>query len=324
MQKRIAIFGYENASALDITGPAEAFAVANQHSKSSTAPYRIEIVGARATAFTTESGVTIQSALAEVGAKFNTILIPGGAGLRETSVRAEVVEWILKHERSARRIVSVCTGIYGLAATGLLDGRRATTHWRFAADVARLFPTIAIEPDAIFIRDGRFYTSAGITAGIDLALALIEADLGAAAALAVARELVVYLRRPGTQRQYSEPLRFQTRAVGRFAELSTWISTHLSSDLSCDALASKARLCRRHFTRLFKATHGIGPAEFVERLRMDHSARLLASGSPSIDAVARAVGYLNVDVFRRAFERYFGLAPSAYRNRFASITEESI
>ena len=142
MQKRIAIFGYENASALDITGPAEAFAVANQHSKSSTAPYRIEIVGARAAAFTTESGVTIQSSLAEVGAKFNTILIPGGAGLRETSVRAEAVEWILKHERGARRIVSVCTGIYGLAATGLLDGRRATTHWRFAAGVARLFPTI--------------------------------------------------------------------------------------------------------------------------------------------------------------------------------------
>ncbi len=324
MQKRIAIFGYKGASALDITGPAEAFAIANQRSKALTAPYRVEIFGARATFFTTESGVVMQSSLAEAGAKFHTIVIPGGAGLRETSVRTEAVDWILKHQRSARRIVSVCTGIYGLAATGLLEGRRATTHWRFAADVARLFPAINVDPDAIFIRDGRFYTSAGITAGIDLTLALIEADLGAAAALCVARELVVYLRRPGTQRQYSEPLRFQTQAVDRFAELSTWIATHLSCDLSCEALAIRARLCRRHFTRVFKATHGVGPAEFVERLRMDHSARLLSADSPSIEAVAKAAGYSSVDVFRRAFERYFGLPPSVYRNRFAPIAEERI
>jgi transcriptional regulator GlxA family with amidase domain len=324
MQKRIAIFGYEGASALDITGPAEVFAVANQHSKTSSPPYRIDIMGARATFFTTESGVSIQSSLAEVGAKFDTVLIPGGAGLRDTSVRADAVDWIMKHQRRTRRIVSVCTGIYALAGTGLLDGRRATTHWRFAADVARLFPTVTVEPDAIFIRDGRFYTSAGITAGIDLALALVEEDLGSGVALAVARELVVYLRRPGSQRQYSEPLRFQTRAIGRFADLSAWISTHLSSDLSCNALASRARVCRRHFTRLFKATHGVGPAQFVEHLRMDEAARLLASGSRSMEAVAKTVGYMNVDVFRRAFERHFVLAPSVYRNRFASITEERI
>jgi len=245
--------------------------------------------------------------------------VPGGARLRtDAELREQLARWIAARAARTRRVVSVCTGFYALAASGVLDGRRATTHWRHAVDAARRFPQVRLEPDAIFIRDGAFATSAGITAGIDLALALVEEDLGPSISLAVARELVVYLKRSGGQLQYSEPLRFQVRASGRLADLAAWIPSHLGEDLSIERLADRVNFSPRHFARVFKQTFGLTPAEHVEQLRLDEAAaRLLASGL-TLEAIAHSVGYQGGDTFRRAFERRFGVPPSSYRERFAA------
>lgn len=318
MSKRIAIYGYPGAAALDIVGPAEVFACASAQAGLDEAPYRVEVVADVAGPFATESGLMLMAAADEPGASYDTLIVPGGAAVRDEAVCARAVSWIRRHERSARRVVSVCTGLYALAASGLLQGRRAATHWRFAADVARRYPATSVEPEAIFVKDGRYYASAGVTAGIDLTLALVEEDLGPRAALAVARELVVYLRRQGGQSQFSEPLSFQTRSIDRFADLAAWIATHLSQDLSVEALADRSGVGRRHFSRVFTAAYGEPPARYVERLRMAEAARRLAEQPASIEAVAASVGYRKVDVFRRAFERAFAIGPAAYRQRFGT------
>ncbi|HEX9109491.1 MAG TPA: helix-turn-helix domain-containing protein, partial [Longimicrobiales bacterium] len=218
---------------------------------------------------------------------------------------------------SVRRIASVCTGLYGLAPTGLLDGRRVTTHWSATADIARRYPALEVDGDAIYVKDGRYYTSAGVTAGIDLALALIEEDFGGQVALAVAREMVVYLKRPGGQQQFSEPLRFQMRGGGDFGDLAAWIHAHLSADLSVEALAARACRSVRHFSRTFSQAFGMTPAAFVEELRLGEASRRLSSPRANVATVARSVGYGRSDVFCRAFTRRFGVSPQAYRRRFA-------
>jgi transcriptional regulator GlxA family with amidase domain len=229
-----------------------------------------------------------------------------------------VVDWVLKEEGRTRRVASICTGIYGLAPTGLLDGRRVTTHWRFARDAAERFPALKMNPDPLFIKDGKFYTSAGVTAGIDLALALIEEDWGRRMALKVARELVVYLKRPGGQEQFSEPLQFQTQAADRFNEIATWIAGNLQQDLSVETLASKAALCPRHFRRRFKTTFGENPATYVEGLRLGEVRRRLTTTGQTVEAIATSVGFNDADSMRRVFRRRFGVAPADYRARFRS------
>jgi len=213
-------------------------------------------------------------------------------------------------------VASVCTGVYGLAASGLLDGRRVTTHWMFTADLARRFPRLRVEPNALFVKDGPFYTSAGVTSGIDLSLALVEEDFGPQVALAVARMLVVYLKRDGGQEQYSEPLRFQTQSSDRFSELAAWMAGHLHQDLSVEALAGRACVCSRHFSRRFKDAFGSTPAAFVADLRLNEARRLLSSGTSPVEAIAASVGFGGADSFRRAFERRFGITPTGYRGRF--------
>jgi transcriptional regulator GlxA family with amidase domain len=250
----------------------------------------------------------------------DTLIIPGGRGLRRSDTNAKVAAWLRTRAGRIRRIASVCTGIYGLAPTGLLDDRRVTTHWRFTQDVARRFPRLRLDPNALFLKDGPFYTSAGITAGIDLSLALIEEDFGSQVALSVARELVVYLKRPGGQEQYSEPLRFQVESTDRFAELPGWMLSHLNQDLSVEVLAEKACLSERYFGRRFKSVFGATPAEFVEQLRLGEARRRLATSRNSIEKVAASAGFKSADAFRRAFERRFNVTPSSYRARFASYS----
>jgi transcriptional regulator GlxA family with amidase domain len=228
-----------------------------------------------------------------------------------------VAAWVTSRANRIRRIASVCTGIYGLAPTGLLDGRRVTTHWKFAADVARKFPRLKVQPDAIFVRDGAFHTAAGVTSGIDLSLAFVQDDLGPQAALAVARMLVVYLKRPGGQEQFSEPLRFQMRSNDRFSEIAAWMAGHLNGDLTVEALAARACVCTRHFSRRFKHVFGSTPALFVEGLRLDEARRLLSSDCAPVKNVAEAVGFGSADSFRRAFERRFRISPTGYRGRFS-------
>ncbi len=321
--RRIGFLGFDGVQALDIVGPADAFGSdvfdsASLGDNGDSRPYEIVVIGLTAKRFTTSAGLVMHAdASATSTPRLDTLVIPGGAGLRRPGISEKAAEWILSIEGSVRRIASVCTGLYGLAATGLLDGRRVTTHWSASRDIARRHPRLEVAPDAIFIKDGRFYTSAGVTAGIDLALAMIEEDLGSQVALAVARELVVYFKRPGGQQQFSEPLRFQLEATDNFGDLAAWVQAHLTAELSVEALASRANLSVRHFARAFKNEFGTTPASFVEELRLGLASERLSARRVTVKAVARSVGYASDDVFTRAFERRFGVSPTAYRARFS-------
>jgi len=324
--RRIGILGYEHVTALDIAGPADVFATASDLNltPSSGRAYEVILISPTGKPFTSDAGLVLSPAKSfKTAPALDTLIVPGGHLLRDSALNLQVAAWIKSRAAHIRRIASVCTGIYGLAPTGLLDGRRVATHWKFAADVARRFPKLKVDPDAIFIKDGPFHTAAGVTSGIDLSLSLVQDDLGPQAALAVARMLVVYIKRPGGQEQYSEPLRFQTLAGDRFADLASWISVHLHENLSVEVLAAHACVCPRHLSRRFKHVFGNSPAAFVEGLRLDESRRRLSSDRVSIESVASSVGFASADSFRRAFERRFGITPTGYRGRFNAQGEAS-
>ena len=316
---RIGLLGFDHVNALDLVGPAEAFTsvVIDQSNGKFKNGYEVLILGVTGRRFVSEAGIVFEShAILGSAPKLDTIIIPGGRGIREPAINRTVATWIRKRASQTRRIVSVCTGIYGLAPTSLLDNRRVTTHWRFASDVAARFPKLKVEPNALFLKDGPFYTSAGVTAGIDLALALIEEDYGRKIALSVARELVVYLKRSGGQEQYSEPLQFQTQSSDRLAELATWIVNNPGRDLSIEKLAHRACLSPRHFVRRFKATFGQPPGIFVQTRRLDEARRRLCGGNISVQRVADSVGFRSTDAFRRAFRQRFRITPSRYQRSF--------
>jgi transcriptional regulator GlxA family with amidase domain len=317
---RIGFLGFDGVTALDLVGPAEVFAtaVAAEPAAGRAALYEVIVIGVTGRPFTADSGIVFKPARTlETAPALDTVVIPGGEGLREPRTNARVTAWIRSRAGRIRRVASVCTGVYGLAPSGLLDGRRVTTHWKFAADLARKFPRLRVEPNALYVKDGPFYTSAGVTSGIDLALALVEEDFGPQVALAAARMLVVYLKRSGGQEQYSEPLRFQTQSSDRFSDLAAWMAGHLHQDLSVEALAGRVSICGRHFSRRFKEAFGSTPAAFVEVLRLNESRRLLSSGAGTVESVAGSVGFRSADSFRRAFERRFGISPTGYRGRFS-------
>ena len=317
----IGMLGFDDANALDVTGPLEAFSNANDIARDSGAPvalYEIVLIGARRAPFRSESGLLFRPhATLRDAPPLDTLSVPGGRGLREPATNAKVSAWVGRHADRIRRIATVCTGVYGVAPTGLLDGRKVATHWRFAEALAARFPALRVDGNALFVKDGRFYTSGGITAGIDLALALIEDDHGPKLALAVARELVVYLKRSGGQEQYSEPLKFQVRSADRFADLVAWIDAHPERDLSVEALAARACLSTRQFRRRFATAFGCAPAAYVENVRMTEARRRLALSGGTVETIAASVGFASADAFRRAFERRFGVPPREYRARFA-------
>ena len=319
LTRRVAVVAFDDVQGLDVLGPTDAFAAANAYGRGHRTAYDILVIGLRKGPVTTSSGVTILTTESlESCPPIDTVIVPGGTAIRtQPQVRAQIAAWLKRRSGRMRRVSSVCTGIYALAEAGLLDGLEATTHWRFAADVSARWPRIDLNSNAIYVKSGRFYTSAGITAGIDLALAMIEEDLGNATALAVARDLVVYLKRPGGQLQYSEPLRLQEMTGSQFSETLSWMLEHLREDLSVEILAEHANLSCRHFTRKFKAAFRMTPAEFVESLRLDHARWLLANEASTIDSLAAAVGYESGDSFRRAFARRFGTVPSDYRRRLS-------
>jgi transcriptional regulator GlxA family with amidase domain len=316
----IGIVAYDRVQALDVVGPWDAFAAAN--AENGTSVYELLTLGLRKGLVTSEGrlGLVVDCAL-KVAPPLDTVIIPGGAGLRvNASLRQDVATWLRDRAPSIRRVASVCTGIYALAEAGLLDGLPATTHWQYAAELRARWPKVDVNPNAIYIKAGQYYTSAGITAGIDLALAMIEEDLGSALAIKVARELVVYAKRPGGQLQFSEPLRMQQLAGTKLSDTVSWMLQNLAGDLSVDALARRASLSPRHFARKFKELFQSTPAELVEQLRLDHARWLLLNDVTSIEGLAAAVGYASDDSFRRAFARRFGRSPTNYR-RLA--TEES-
>jgi transcriptional regulator GlxA family with amidase domain len=314
-KRRIGFLVFNGITALDLAGPMEAFGTAT--GENGKKHYELVTVGITRRDVIAENVLVIRpSATLSQSGNLDTIIIPGGSGLRDKATNIAVAEWINTNAKKIRRIVSICTGIYGVAASGLLDGREVTTHWRFANDVQRSFPRLRVNAASIFLSDGKFYTSAGITAGIDLSLALIEEDCGRSVALSVARELVMFLKRPGGQEQYSGPLRFQIDSTDKTGDVAAWIEANLERNLSVPALAKKACLSERQFARRFKAIFNVTPAAYVERVRLERARAYLCESSQTVEHIAREVGFTSDDAFRRSFQRQFKVSPRAYRSGY--------
>jgi transcriptional regulator GlxA family with amidase domain len=314
--KKIGLLAYQDMKPLDLIGPLDVFGMANR-STAGEPPYQLHIVGLSAEPVRAENSLIVTPTCSLLDAPaFDTLLIPGGIGSRIVDADARLLAWLRQRATTTRRMVSVCTGLYILAATGLLDGRRVTTHWRYATDVARRYATLDMQPDRLFVRDGCFATSGGLTAGMDLALALVEEDLGAPIALDVARDLVMYMKRPGNQAQFSAPLAAQSRGTGRLAGLLEWVLDHLAETLTVERMAECVAMSARNFRRVFATTFDTTPARFVERLRLEQACLQLTSRHGSIEGIASAVGFKSVDAFRRAFRNRYDATPGEYRQRF--------
>jgi transcriptional regulator GlxA family with amidase domain len=314
--KKVAILGFDGVRSLDLTGPLEALTAAKAGASGErTAPcYAVRIVGIIKKSLTTESGL-ILTTHKTIRGKFDieTVIIPGGQGLHKEEVYRRMVTWLTTHSRQIRRIVAVSDGIYPLAQSGLIDGRRVATHWKIAKHVAQKFPSVRVDQTASFIKDGPFYTSGGGTHSIEMILALIEEDFGRLVALSVARELVMRLRPFGDRDNFADQFQFDSGPEDRLADLPAWIGAHLNENLTVETLAERACLCPRHFRRLFRKSFNISPAAFVERLRIDEARRRLLVPTTTVDNVAAAVGFKNTRSFRRAFERCRGMSPTSYR-----------
>lgn len=310
--RRIVILAFEGVQTLDVSGPLEVFHGA---SRIRDGAYAIDVVAPGGGRLTTSSGLRLIADPLPEGA-LDTLVVAGGTGVRAIEDDAATIAWIGRAAGRARRVTSVCTGAFLLAEAGLLDGRRATTHWASCARLARKHPRVEVDPDPIFVRDGAVATSAGVTSGTDLALALVEEDLGADVALEVARWLVVFLKRPGGQSQFSAQLASQAADRAPLRELQAWIAEHLDADLSVPALAARSQMSERSFARAFARETGVTPAAFVELCRVERARAALQAGDRPVQLVARACGFGTVETMRRAFHRRLGVGPAEYRSRF--------
>jgi transcriptional regulator GlxA family with amidase domain len=318
--RRVAIVAFPGVTLLDISGPAQVFAEL-QAIDPPGAGYSLSYLSTAGGLVPTDVGMMIDTApiSSVLPNQVDTLVIPGGPGIWALRQDAVLMKWILQALPEARRVASVCLGAFALAWTGVLDGKRAVTHWRYCPRLAEGFPSIRVEPNAIFVRDGRVWTSAGVSAGIDLALAMIEEDFGHTTALDIARRLVVFLKRPGGQSQFSTVLAAQASDVeGRFSALHAWIIENIAGDLKVETLAEKAGMSPRTFARAYTSRTGMTPASGVEALRVE-TARLLLENSEigGVVEVARRAGFGDDERMRRAFMRHLGVSPSEYRSRFS-------
>ncbi|UYQ65758.1 GlxA family transcriptional regulator [Streptomyces peucetius] len=318
-ERTLLVVLFDDVQSLDVTGPIEVFEGARRACGDRSA-YRIRTASPDGAPVRTSSGLTLvpDGSLADVPAP-HTLLVPGGEGTRRPDPR--LIDWLRDRAPRAERLVSVCTGALLLAEAGLLDGHRATTHWLVCDHLAGTYPEVDVEPDPIFVRDGRISTSAGVTAGIDLALALVEEDLGRDIALTVARHLVVFLRRPGNQSQFSAQLAAQTASREPLRAVQHWVTQRPEADLSVESLAGRAGLSPRHFTRAFQAETGTTPGRYVERVRLEHARRLLEDTADGVTKISRACGYGTSEAMRRAFVKALGVAPAEYRRRFRGTAQ---
>lgn len=313
---RVEILAYPDIQLLDVSGPLQVFASANDFRMQAgePAPYEATVVAASPRIRTSAGLVLETAALPQHGSRIDTLIVPGGWGVNAACEDPELVQWIIGRSHDATRTASVCSGAMLLATAGLLDGRRAVTHWGRCAEFARRFPAVRLEPDPIFIRDGNVWTSAGVTAGIDLALSFVEADLGRRVALAVARELVVFLKRPGGQAQFSQTLKLQ-QGDERFDRLHGWIQDNLDGDLSLPNLAERANMSPRSFSRHYLEETGRTPARAIEEIRIEAARRMLERGQ-AVNQTARRCGFGSEETMRRGFLRVLGTNPRDYRERF--------
>ena len=320
--RQIVMAAYPDAQIIDITGPLEVFGRAarwlSEERGWRVPAYTVEIVASNAGPLTTSSGLRLMAdrSIAEVRGPIDTLMVAGGRGTALAMRDRALIDWIRRTARRVRRLCSVCTGAFLLAEAGLLNGRSATTHWRQCAQLAARFPAVTVETDPIFVRDGNVFTSAGVTAGIDLALALLEEDHGRELALAVARELVMFLRRPGGQSQFSVQMSAQIADREPIRELQRWIADHLDADLSVEALARRSAMSPRNFARVFTREVGVTPGQFVENSRVEAARRRLEESADGVDLIAAECGFGTRESMRRTFIRTLRVPPSAYRSRF--------
>ncbi len=320
-RQRIEFLLYDNALGLDIVGPLDVFSIATECLAASGFPsrgYLSIFSGKKEGAIQLSSGLNLLLApFSPDGDAPDILVVPGGKQPERQVWDKEVLEYIQHRAREAKAVVSICNGAFILAACGLLDNKKATTHWLEAERMTRMFPKVKVCPDQIWVQDGKVWTSAGVTAGIDLALAMVEADHGPALAMRVSRMLVLYLRRSGGQSQFSEPMRLREMAGSGFVKLHDWMANHLDKQLKVERLAKYMGMSPRNFSRSFTKTTGIPPAKYVELLRLNRAKEILETSDASIKEVAQVAGFMREERLRQAFTRHLGIGPSQYRNRFS-------
>jgi transcriptional regulator GlxA family with amidase domain len=313
MPKLVLMPLFHGLQSLDLTGPLEVFTGAARYLDSDH--YRVLTASVGGVPIRTHSGLHITPDVDLLAApRPHTIVVPGGLGTRDP--QPELVAWLRSNAKKAARVVSVCSGAFLLAEAGLLAGRRATTHWSACDELASSYPDIEVDPEPIFVRDGNVSTSAGVTSGIDLALALVEEDLGRDVALTIARHLVMFLRRPGNQTQFSAQLTAQSAQRRPLRDVQQWITEHPASKLSVEALAERVNLSPRQFARVFAAETGMTPGRYVDRVRLEAARRELEDTEAGITGIAKSCGYGTPESMRRAFIKTLGISPAEYRRRF--------
>lgn len=309
---------FDGVQSLDVTGPFEVLSGASDwcRSRGELPRYSLRTASLGGRPVRTSSGLTLvpDADLNQIGGRLDLLIVPGGSGARRCD--PELVSRVAEHAKTAGRLASVCTGAFLLAEAGLLKGRTVTTHWAYCDTLAAEYPELTVQPDPIFVRDGTLITSAGVTAGIDLALALVEDDLGRDAALTIARRLVMFLRRPGNQAQFSAHLSAQTASREPLRDVQQWIAEHPEADLSVETLAARASLSPRQFARAFAAQTGVPPGQYVDRVRVEAARRHLEDSADGVERISRACGYGTPEAMRRAFVRSLGVSPAEYRRRF--------
>ena len=317
--KRIGFLGFEGVAASELTRAADVFAAATLDGGygNRISCYEIRTIGFASECFRAESGIAFCSdSTLETVSELDTIVIPGGDALRRSLVNERIADWVLSRVKQTRRVAAIGGGIYGVAPTGLLDGREVTTHWRYANDVARCFPNLRVDPKRHLVKDGSFYTSSGPDAAIDLSLALVEEDYGRHVASVVAQEFVNAATNGNGNHKLPVPLVFDSQPADRFAELIPWIMRNLHEDLSVNTLARRACMSPSHFNRAFKGVFGSTPGEFVETLRINEAKRRLSVPKRTLETIAASVGFSDTQTFRRAFERRLGAKPRSYLKNF--------
>jgi len=320
--RAVAVVAYPEAQILDVVGPLEAFAIASRIQAvlhpGRVPAYAVEVLAERSGPFACSSGVGLVAARSwrHVRGGLDTVLVAGGSGTAQAMASRPLLAWLRRIAPQVRRIGSVCSGAFVLAEAGLLDGRRATTHWGSCAQLAQRYPRVTVESDPIFVRDGNVYTSAGVTAGMDLALALIEEDFGADLAVATARQMVVFLKRPGGQSQFSAQLATQVASRMPLRDLQAWIVEHPDADCAVPALAHRVAMSPRNFARVFAREVGMTPARFVEIARVEGARRRLEESDDGVEGIADRSGFGTAESMRRSFLRVLGVPPTHYRGRF--------
>jgi len=322
--KLVVFLAAPDTQIVDVAGPYQVFVRAaelyEREHPGAPRPYSVLLASTtRGRAVRTNCGLSLlgQATFRSIKGPIDTLLVSGGSGLDKAARDKDLLQWLRLNSAKARRFGSICTGAFLLAAAGLLEGKKATTHWKWANELAARYKNAIIDPDPIFIRDGKMYTTAGVTAGMDLALALVEEDLGAPLALRVAREMVLYLRRPGGQSQFSAAMSLQSSDRKPIADLEAWVIENLNRDLSVESLARRCHMSPRNFARVFREETGLTPYKFVERARIEAARRRLEESDNALDAIAGDCGFGSADSLRRSFVRILHTSPGDYRGRFS-------